>query len=276
MSVKYVVSLFAAALIGFTLSPSYSAEIVSCNGFESCPTNDGDAIVALTARVAALEALLADVSRGTDPNTSQDTLTFAGMNVRIVNGTGVTESINGTGNLIIGYNETRDQTSASTPCPSNAETEFFCNRRTGSHNLVIGILNNYSAHGGMVVGGKSETSAPFASVSGGLSNLASGKNSSVSGGFGNKATWDFSSVSGGQFNTASAQSSSVSGGQSNTAYNNVSSVSGGATNTASGSSSSVSGGQGNTASGSGSSISGGVAKTASVNNCTVGDNYTDC
>jgi len=61
MSVKYVVSLFAAALIGFAISPSCSAEIVSCNGFESCPTNDGDAIVALEARIAALEASQADV-----------------------------------------------------------------------------------------------------------------------------------------------------------------------------------------------------------------------
>jgi hypothetical protein len=61
MSVKYFVSLFAVLLCAFTVSPSHGAELVSCNGFESCPTDDGDAIVALEARIAALEALLPEV-----------------------------------------------------------------------------------------------------------------------------------------------------------------------------------------------------------------------
>lgn len=61
MSLKYLVSLLAATLIGSAVSPSHGAELVSCNGFESCPTNDGDAIVALEARIAALEALLPEI-----------------------------------------------------------------------------------------------------------------------------------------------------------------------------------------------------------------------
>jgi len=66
MPIKYIVSIFTAALIGYTISPSYSQEVIFCDGFE-CPAGDP----ALETRIAALEALLADVTRGTDPNTSQ-------------------------------------------------------------------------------------------------------------------------------------------------------------------------------------------------------------
>ena len=61
MPLKYVASLFTALLGGFTVSPSHCADLISCDGFEGCPTNDGDAIVALEARIAALEALLPEV-----------------------------------------------------------------------------------------------------------------------------------------------------------------------------------------------------------------------
>ena len=272
MSVKYVASLCAAALIGFAISPSYSTELVSCNGFESCPTNDGDAIVALEARIAALEALLADVSRGTDPNTSQDTLTLAGMNVQIVNGTGITESINGTGNLIIGYN---DAFPPEPPGPDGCPDGHFCNRRGGSHNLVIGRFNNYSQYGGMVVGLESEIGR-FASVIGGYRNTASGDFSSINSGNNNKASGTYSYVSGGHNNTSSGSASSVSGGGSNTASSDASSVSGGYSNTASGAFSAVSGGDANKASNQGSSVSGGVSKDATAMFCWEGAPGVDC
>ena len=55
---------------------------------------------------AALKDLLYGVSRMIDPNTGQDTLRFSSMNVQIVNGNGTTfNNSNGTGNLIVGYNE---------------------------------------------------------------------------------------------------------------------------------------------------------------------------
>lgn len=238
MSVKYAVSLLAAALIGFTITPSYSTELVSCNGFESCPTSDGDAIVALTARVAVLEALLADVSRVTDSETSQDTLRFTGMNVQIVHGLGIDYPItgDGTGNLIIGRNRARR-----TVCSSPPE-EFDCDKRGGSHNLIVGDYNNYTSIGGIVVGYGNEISEEYASVSGGYLNKASGENSSVSGGAHNKASGDFSSASGGNSNIASGMWSSVGGGENNKATGEKSSVSGGIANIASGTWSSVSGG----------------------------------
>jgi hypothetical protein len=204
--------------------------------------------------VTDLETLLVDVSRLTDPNTGQDTLRFSGMNMQIVNGTGATNSANGTGNLILGYNETRDDTE----CPDG----WDCNRRTGSHMLVSGYRNNYTSWGGVVLGTRNETSGSYASVSGGYGNSASGTWASVSGGSGNTASGTESSVSGGWSNEASGRSASVSGGHSNQASGNYVSVSGGQQNIASGYAVSVSGGRGNQAIGENASVSGGSSNQA--------------
>ena len=246
MSVKYIVSLFVAALIGFTISLYYSHEVIP----------------ALEARIAALEALLADVTRGNDPNTGQVTLTFTNMNVQIVNGNTTIGDTNGRGNLIIGYNALRGDG----------------DDRTGSHMLVIGDENNYTADsfGGMVVGLSNETAADYASVSGGTENTASGDRSSVSGGRFNIASFFTASVSGGYRNEASGADSSVSGGTFNEASGVVSSVSGGLHNTASNEQSSVSGGSNNTASGDRSSVSGGYSKNATGAGCWEGDTVEDC
>ena len=56
-----------------------------------------------------------------------DTVLFSGVNVQVVNGTGLTESANGQGNLVLGYNS-----------PGLASTD-----RIGSHNLIIGDEQNY-------------------------------------------------------------------------------------------------------------------------------------
>jgi hypothetical protein len=158
----------------------------------------------LAHRVAALEQLLKHFSRkGND-------IFITGANLYIVNGLGQTDCgfedepirncPNGLGNLIVGYNELRDD-----PC---------CNPdvRTGSHNVVVGRLHNFSRFGGLVVGQQNSISGDFASVSGGNTNVASGITSSVSGGRSNTASGEASSVSGGLGNRASEDSSSVSGG----------------------------------------------------------------
>jgi len=201
-------------------------------------------IIQLETKVAELQALLANVSRFQDSN-GYDTLQFKAMNVQIVNGKDMTDSTNGTGNLIIGYNEVRVLRPGKT-CDSTPED---CNRRYGSHNLVIGIFDNYSAYGGMVVGNKNEISGQWASVSGGIDNRASGDISWVSGGYQNTASGFVSSVSGGTLNEASGRLSSVSGGLANEASGQLSSVSGGHLNTADGEESSVSGGNEKTATG---------------------------
>jgi hypothetical protein len=180
-------------------------------------------LAAYDARITALEELLASV---TLENGGQD-FVFTGVNVHVRSGSGATwGTINGLGNLIVGYDEAR--TSGSD--------------KSGSHNLVVGPKHNYTSYGGLVAGYQNAISGNQASVCGGLNNTASGNGSSVSGGWYNTASGLYSSVSGGKFNTASGTSSSVSGGENSSASGQASSVSGGSDNEASGVASSVSGG----------------------------------
>jgi hypothetical protein len=200
---------------------------------------------ALAARVAVVEAKLSPVALVPGPCAE---VVFSGVNVRIVNGLGSTETKNGCGNLIVGYNELRS-------LPEAGELNF----RSGSHNVIVGSANNYSSYGGLAVGRSNDIYGPYSGVTAGVGNVASGYGSSVSGGFFCTASGDYSSVSGGgNGNTASGYLSSVSGGSSNTASGEYSSVSGGYFNTAMGGLSSVSGGQQNHAGGYVSSVSGGL------------------
>src|SRR5262249_49290317 len=102
---------------------------------------------------------------------------ITGANLRIVNGLGTTETTNGGGNLIVGYNESRQ----GNPDCSGSTGSFCTDTHTGSHNVVVGQQNNFSSFGGLVVGEHNEISGTFASVSGGSSNIASGDSASVSG-----------------------------------------------------------------------------------------------
>jgi len=199
-------------------------------------------ITSLQASVNQLTTLLQNVTRaGND-------ITFSGVNVHVVNGTGTTNgAVNGLGNLIVGYNELRGTG----------------DDRTGSHNIVVGVRQNYSSYGGLVSGDLNTISGVYASVSGGYGNTASGNYASVSGGLSNTASGFSASVSGGYYNTASDYYASVSGGYSNTASGFYSTVSGGYLNEAIGSISSISGGSSNEASGSYASVSGGLSNTGS-------------
>ena len=178
-------------------------------------------IASLTSRVAVLEEKTQFMS------VLGDTTLFSGTNVQVVNGMGGTQTINGLGNLIVGYNNAAG---------------MFGDERSGSHNLVVGDLHDYLGVGGFVAGFANRIAGPASSVSGGSNNKASAYASSVTGGLGNTASTFHSAVSGGQYNTASGSVSSISGGYDNTASGNFSSVSGGRENTSSGYWSSVSGG----------------------------------
>jgi hypothetical protein len=141
---------------------------------------------ALSARVSALESKLASVSTGTVGG--RPTVTFSGVNVRIVDGTGNTEcsvvgfeACNGRGNLILGYNEDT----------GSAES------RTGSHSLVIGTENDWTSHSNLVAGFANTASGRYASIVGGAFSTASGTLSAVSGGGFHSASGDQSTVIGG-------------------------------------------------------------------------------
>ncbi len=201
-------------------------------------TELNDRIEALEAKTAPMSALTVD---------GHATVQFRGVNVQVVDGSGDTDGdVNGVGNLIVGYNEDS----------STAEV------RSGSHNLIIGLDNDYTSYGGAVFGVDNDITAPYATVTGGVGNTASGDAASVSGGSRNTASGFAASVSGGYGNTATRLTSSVSGGDGNTASGLMASVSGGYDNTASGRTSSVSGGWSNEASGENSSVSGGRNNTA--------------
>ena len=240
-------SLVIACLLLFTATPVMAQPVDYCEGdfdndldqdgtdasvFKSdfgrssfndpCPQPECPTVQELQQQIDELKALLANVTRvGND-------ITFSGVNVHIVDGSGTTgDDVNGLGNLIVGYNELRGSG----------------DDRTGSHNIVVGFNNNYSSYGGLVVGNYNAISGQYSSVNGGAVNTASGNFASVSGGRVNTASGDFASVSGGIGNTASGiDSASVSGGNNNTASGNYSSVSGGGSNIASGDYANVSGG----------------------------------
>jgi hypothetical protein len=175
----------------------------------------------------------------------QPTIRFSGVNVQIVNGMGKTRSINGVGNLLIGYDETEPG---------------CCYPQTGSHNLIFGEYQTFTSYGGIDAGWLNQISAPFASVSGGWGNTASGEYSSVSGGTSSSASGKWASTSGGDGSNAIGQGSSVSGGEANYASGDFSSVLGGARNKASAYHSAISGGTFNEATGANSSILGGHEK----------------
>ena len=133
-------------------------------------------------------------------NESTNTVLISGANLQVVSGSGETaEAVNGTGNIVIGYNE-----------------DDGGDDKSGSHNLVVGYGHTYSSYGGIVVGRHNSITGNYSSVSGGADNTASGDYSSVSGGFSNTASGIDSSVSGGWDNTASGGGVSVSGDAGNT------------------------------------------------------------
>lgn len=164
-----------------------------------------------------------------------DNFYFTGCNVHIQNGEGATNTTNGVGNLIVGYNEN--------------ENLSYDKERTGSHIVVVGKDHEYTSYGGIVVGKANAILAPYASVSGGKANTAFGEYASVSGGYRNFASGDYSSVSGGYGNDILEKATYAS-------------VSGGGMHEVSGELASISGGYRNYADGYGSSILGGVRNTA--------------
>jgi cell division protein FtsB len=203
------------------------------------------------------------------------TALFSGVNVQVVNGSGATSTVNGTGNPIVGYNEIALVNApffcsdGSIPfqglCMNTVGGTWGANQRTESHNLVVGRGNSYTQWGGLVAGEANVINAPLASVTGGNSNQASSMWSSVSGGNWNYAFGSWSRITGGyrNFTAESGSASSIGGGLYNQANGQYGSVSGGQGNTAGGQSSSVSGEVLNTPSGFASNVSGGYQRTAS-------------
>ena len=187
----------------------------------------------LTNSVLALDGILT-----LDTINGYPTARFNGVNVQVVNGLNDTDTINGLGNLIIGYNEvapppegpvafcTDGLYARQDECEANGHI-YTNSLKTGSHNLVVGDYNNYSQFAGIVSGRSNTINGRRAVVLGGHEHIAGGTGSAILGGESNRTRGIGTSVSGGYRNTATYELSSVSGGSTNTASGFASSVSGG-------------------------------------------------
>jgi hypothetical protein len=221
------------------------------------------------------------------------TLRVKDANLQIVNGLGSTETTNGLGNLIVGYNE---------------DTTWPCDNE-GSHNLILGKNNGYHLYGSIVngenntvedhaavLGGIFSTAAYYGvtiaaedsvssqgAVIGGRYNSGSGLGVTIAGSRG--VSNSQGAVMGGEYNTAigwlsvalgggnsagpslgnqaTGPFSVVVGGQQNIAGGNHGTIVSGIRNTASGNNSCVTGGFENTANGNESVVSGGRGRVAS-------------
>ncbi|HNC99147.1 MAG TPA: hypothetical protein PKW90_23635, partial [Myxococcota bacterium] len=98
---------------------------------------------------------------------------FVGVNVYVQSGSGSTwgntegnATVNGLGNLIVGYDE---------------DSDTVDNEKSGSHNLIVGYGNEYTSFGGLVVGIHNSITGSYATALGG-GNTASGSNATVTGG----------------------------------------------------------------------------------------------
>jgi len=163
--------------------------------------------------VLALDGILAY-------DAAAQTARFSGVDVQILNGQGA-GTINGRGNLIVGYNRARsgpaicsiggNQTNSQVACESIGGV-WSANHKSGSHNLVVGDEHAYSAHGGVLFGFNNAVVVWGGSVTGGYGNVVLGNYAAVSGGVGNWARASYSAIGGGYLNAADARYSVVSGG----------------------------------------------------------------
>jgi hypothetical protein len=185
---------------------------------------------------------------------AKPTVQLSAVNLQIVNGAGKTASVNGTGNLVLGYAEN----------PTSQP-------QTGSHDLILGQNQGYTGYAGLLAGYGNTASGNYATVTGGTDHP--GEYATVTGGAGNHATGQASGITGGCDNlTGTGTNPSTScaatgiqtilGGQQNQATGTLATISGGRDNIASGSGSSVSGGQFNAASDPFSAVSGGCQNVA--------------
>lgn len=162
---------------------------VAKDGDKSKKTPEDSARVQqLEARIKRLESLLSNVTRnGND-------LVFSNMNVHIQNGSGSVSKVNGTGNLIVGYDD-----------PGS-----------GSHNILVGTKNKSTSYGGIVTGTGNSVTGKYGAVTGGYGNAATGDYAVIQGGHDNKASGDYSSILGGSDNKAKGEYSSINGQQGRT------------------------------------------------------------
>jgi hypothetical protein len=237
---RIVLLLFTG--VGVVFSGLVSAALgATTPGWECVPTTAGQAVVSGGTGAAPSCSSGTPVLAPTYITTGVDgkpTVQISGVNVQVINGSGSETTLNGTGNLIIGYDEK----------PGT---------QTGSHNLLLGTDNSYSSYGGIDGGYNNKISGAYASILGGAANIASGFASTITGGYSNKTSTSYSTVNGGCSNVAGSGTTTVNSACATAYPGFFSSILGGTGNQAEAENSAVSGGKENKATGEGSSVSGG-------------------
>ncbi len=199
-----------------------------------------DAFLMMMAQIIELqgqvEALQASVIPGLSDHVSvvnDETVLFSEVNLQVVNGQGTTSSVNGLGNLIVGYNE----------------SDSLTTERGGSHNLVMGRWNQYNAYSGIVHGLRNTVMNHESAAIAGSNNVVSGVRSAVLGGDQNTASGNKVVAIGGLENEAKGSVTSILGGSSNVTDGTASVILGGAANQTLGSRTAVVGGGSNVSDG---------------------------
>lgn len=281
-------ALAEAAPVAMCVPSGANAAITTPQADGTCPAGkakrslaDEADLTAARTRISALEARLAGVTRTTV--NGQPTIRLSGVNLQLVNGAGTTNTTNGRGNLIVGYNGS----------PGS---------QIGSHNVLVGRFHTARSWGSVLGGEQNTSTAPaqalfgyrnrasgtFATVSGGMLNWAEGRLSSISAGCDNAAgphagiggysecgqVEQGQSVSGGRFSVATGNYAAISGGHGGTASGQDSSISGGTNNSAEAWGAWVGGGELNEATASFTSVVGGVSNSAGGRDEPTGDYST--
>ncbi len=180
-------------------------------------------VSSLDGRVSTLESLaatpveqelLTDLSAYVTVDTAASTVRISGANLQVVNGTSNTQSANGLGNLILGYNED----------VYGYETSGM---REGSHSLVVGVNHAYTSYGSIVHGDNAYVTGAYAAALGVYGGSAEGARSVLLGGWGGYAAGEGSFVAGGQYNVAYGTGAAAVGGYSNAVYGAYASALGG-------------------------------------------------
>ena len=154
-------SMFLACSIHAQTVQQLQADITQLKQLQTEVTQLNQQVAQLRASSVQALAPYVSIDYNVEAGVAAPNITFHGANIHIVNGSGSTGSVNGLGNLIIGYDE--------------APTTLAAGERGGSHNFVMGSANKF-------------TTWAFGSIVAGNSNLMNGHYSVILSGSGNQIT----------------------------------------------------------------------------------------
>ena len=165
-------------------------------GGSACATGYNVVALPSAAELAVLDQVMPHLKYEAAGVGGKPTIQFSSVNVQVVNGEGETDTTNGEGNLVIGYDGNSGK-----------------HAQTGSHNLILGGEQTFTSFGGIAGGFDNTITGPYATVTGGSVNVASEDYATVSDGYKNTASGEYAVVSGGRENKAEGNFSSILGGK---------------------------------------------------------------